>query len=223
MVKLLGIGIVALGFALGWNALGVVLAAGIVTGLIAGFSLREIVEMTGKFFAENRALVLPVILMVPIVGLVERHGLHHRVAALMHRMRRGSPGRVLWLYQVARGLTSTVGMSIGNHASMVRPLIAPMAEGAVARERALTPERRDAIRAHAAASENVGNFFSDDILVAVGALLLIEGFFRSVGTPIVLADLQIWSIPTALWVIAVGWWRCRRLDRRLARKPEDAP
>lgn len=220
MITLLGIVVIALGFALRLNALAVVTVAGVLTAALAGFSWGEIVHMLGEYFVDNRALTLPVIVLVPAVGLLERHGLQQRVATLMTRVKAATPGRVLWLYQAVRALTSTVGMSIGNHASMVRPLIAPMAESA-AHPGTGVSEGDEAevqqIRAHAAAAENVGNFFADDIVVVVGALLLIKGFFDSVGVPVALGDLQLWSIPTALWVLAVGWWRYRVLDRRLRR------
>jgi hypothetical protein len=36
-----------------------------------------------------------------------------------------------------------------------------------------------------------------------------------------LGDLKGWSVPTALWVVAVGWWRFRRLDARLKRSAEN--
>jgi uncharacterized membrane protein len=160
------------------------------------------VRLIGQLFVENRVLMLPLILMLPVIGLAERYGLRERIAALM-RGAGTSPARVLWLYQVVRGVTSAFGMSIGNHASMVRPLVVPMAE------RDGPPSQN--LRAHAAAAENVGNFFADDIVVAVGALLLIQGFFNSVERPVELADLKLWSIPTALWVIVVGAWRYRRL------------
>ena len=135
---------------------------------------------------------------------------------LIQRASAATAGRVLWGYQLLRGFTSMFGLSIGNHAAMVRPLIAPMAEGA-ALVRPGTPSRqsRDEIRAHAAAAENVGNFFSDDIFVAIGALLLIKAFFDNAGVAVALSDLKLWSLPTALWVVLVGWWRYRRLDARL--------
>jgi uncharacterized membrane protein len=199
--------VIALGFALRLNPLLVVLAAALTSGLTAGVSVRETVRMLGELFQENRVLLLPLVLMMPAIGVVERYGLRERVGQLMKRAGAATPGRVLWLYQVVRGATSTLGMSIGNHASMVRPLVAPMAEGAAGK-------RDVTVRAHAAAAENVGNFFSDDIVVAVGALLMIERFFASVGTPVELTDLKSWSIPTALWVIVVGAWRFRRLDKR---------
>ncbi len=214
MLKLLGIALIAVGFALRWNALLVVVAAGIGTGLLAGFSFREVVALMGQFFVDNRALTLPVILLVPVVGLLERHGLQQHVAALMARARAATAGRVLWLYQAVREATSMFGLSLGNHASMVRPLVAPMAEAAVRGGKATDAERQ-VVRAHAAAAENTGNFFADDIFVAVGALLLIHGFFRSVGVPVDLGDLKLWSAPTAVWALLVGWWRYRALDRRL--------
>jgi uncharacterized membrane protein len=218
MIKLLGIVLIAVGFALRWNALLVVALAGIVTGFLAGFSWSEIVEMTGRFFVDNRALVLPTILLVPIVGLLEKHGLQQHVAALMRRAQAATAGRVLWLYQFVRGVTSMVGMSIGNHASMVRPLVAPMSESAARQRGELNEKAREQIRAHAAASENVGNFFSDDIFVAVAALLLVKGVLESAGVPVSLRDVQWWSAPTALWVLVVGWWRYRMLDRKLKRE-----
>lgn len=233
MIKLIGIAIVAVGFALRLNTLLVVVVAAIVTGLVAGLSFHLLVGFIGQFFIDNRYLVLPVVLMVPIVGLLERHGLQQRVAALIRQTRAATAGRVLWMYQLIREGTSMIGLSIGNHASMVRPLIAPMAEAAaesvtrVDQVSDLTVRNdqvkdltysNHTIRAHAAASENIGNFFADDLIVAVGALLLIKGFFDNVGVEVDLADIKRWSLPTALWVVAVGWWRYRALDRKLARR-----
>lgn len=243
MIKLIGIVVVAVGFACRLNTLLVVVVAGIATGLVAGMSFHEVVEQFGRYFVENRFITLPVLLMVPVVGLLERHGLQERVAALIRRAQAATAGRVLWLYQFLRGISSMFGLSIGNHASTVRPLIVPMAEGAAeaalraegvklppsqspagpteagpeVEGRGLTPSQAD-VRAHAAAAENVGNFFSDDIVVAIGALLLIKGFFDSVGVEVALRDIKLWSLPTALWVLVVGWWRYRVLDARLRRR-----
>jgi len=219
MIKLLGIVLVAVGFAFRVNTLLVVLAAGLATGLLAGFSLSELLAMIGQLFVDQRNLTLSVLLMLPVVGVLEKHGLQQRVAALIRGVRAATAGRVLWLYQALRGISSMFGLNLGNHASMVRPLIAPMAEAAKTGE--LAPADRAAIRAHAAAAENVGNFFSDDIVVAVAALLLIKGFFETAGVEVSLRDLKLWGLPTAAWVLGVGWWRYARLDRRLAKKPAD--
>jgi len=218
MIKLLGIALIAVGFAFRMNALLVVLAGGIATGMLAGFPPNELMALIGRLFVEQRNLTLAVILMLPVVGVLERHGLQAAVAGFIRRVRAASPGRVAWVYQVIRGLTSMVGLSIGNHASLVRPLIAPMAEAAApGTETAAPPAAREAIRAHAAAAENVGNFFSDDLVVAVGALLLVKGFFETAGVEVAMRDLKVWGLPTALWVLLVGWWRYRRLDAQLGK------
>jgi uncharacterized membrane protein len=220
MIKLIGILLVAIGFGFRVNALVVVLAAGVVTGLAAGFPLREVVAMMGKFFVDNRGLTLAIVLMLPVVGLLEKHGLQERIAELMRRARAATAGRILWLYQALRGGLSVLGISLGSHAGMVRPLVVPMAEGAAKARGELTDATRERVRAHGAAAENVGNFFSDDILVAVGALLLVKSFFDTAGVPVTLEQIKLWSVPTALWVILVGWWRYRALDRWLAQRKD---
>jgi uncharacterized membrane protein len=219
MLNLLGVALVFLGFALRLNALAVVTAASVVTCLVAGFSLHDTATMLGQLFVDNRFMVMPVILMVPVVGLLERAGLRERVISMVEDTRATSPGRVLWLYQLVRGVSSMFGLSIGNHASMVRPLIAPLAEGAAqAQGEELDEASAEGIRAHAAAAENVGNFFADDIVVAVGALLLIQGFFDSVGVAVTLRHLKWWSLPTAICAMVVGLWRYRVLDAELQRR-----
>ena len=85
MIKLIGIAIVAAGFALRLNPLLVVVAAGIATGLAAGLSLHEVMTLFGTYFVENRFMTLPVVLMLPVVGLLERHGLRERVASIIRR------------------------------------------------------------------------------------------------------------------------------------------
>lgn len=219
MIKLAGILVVAIGFALRFNTLLVVVAAGIVTGLASGLMLNEVMALVGRFFVENRFVTLPVVLMLPVVGLLERHGLQERAAAWIRRVGGATAGRVLLLYHALRGVASTVGINVGNHASMVRPLVVPMAEGAaVAQHGPLPPEKAATLRAHAAASENLGNFFADDIFVAVGPVLLIKAFFDSVGVQVSVWRVALWGLPTALYVLGVGWWRYRRLDARLSSK-----
>src|SRR5688572_5057116 len=130
MIKLLGILVVAIGFGFRVNALVVVLASGLVTGLAAGFSLRGVVGMRVKLFANNRGLILPIVLMLPVVGLLEKHGLQEHIAVLMRRAKAATAGGVYGLYQVLRGGFSVFGISLGSHPGMVRPLLVPMAEGA---------------------------------------------------------------------------------------------
>ena len=109
-----------------------------------------------------------------------------------------------------------MGLNIGGHASMVRPLVVPMAEAA-APQQPLPARDSAAVRAHAATSENLGNFFADDILVAVGPVLLMKAFFDSVHVSTRIWEIGAWGAPTAVCALLAGAWRYRALDRRLAR------
>ncbi len=215
MIKLAGILVIGLGFLLRWNPLLAVMLAGIVTGLAAGMSLTEVLRLFGRYFVDNRFITLPIVLMIPLVAVLEKHGLRECAAGIIGRLRNATAGRVLLGYHVLRGATSMVGLGIGNHASMVRPIVVPMAEGA-AGPAMRDPAARADLRAHAAAAENLGNFFADDIIVAVGPVLLIKGFFDAAGVAVGVWSIALWGAPTAAFVVLAGWWRYARLDRRLA-------
>lgn len=99
---------------------------------------------------------------------------------------------------------------------MVRPMIAPMAEAAAQREHpGILPATLAKIRAHAAASENWGNFFADDVVVAIGPVLLMHGILVGAGIPVSVWEIGIWGLPTACAGLAAGWWRGRVLDRAI--------
>ena len=219
MIKLIGILVVAVGFALRGNTLLVVLAAGISTGLAAGMSFNEIMTWFGKFFVENRYVTLTVLLMLPVVGLLERYGLRERAETLIQRAKAATAGRVLLFYTAVRQISVALGVNIGGHAAMVRPLVAPMAEGAAqARHGVLSEKTTEAIRAHAAAAENTGNFFGEDTVFAVGAVYLMKGVLETQGYPVSVWALSFWGIPTALVAFGLMIWRTRVLDQRIARE-----
>jgi uncharacterized membrane protein len=211
--------VVAIGFAFRFNTLLVVVAAGILTGLVAGMSFNDIMTLFGRFFLENRYMTLPVALMLPLIGLLERHGLKERAEILIRRAQAATAGRVVLLYTAVRQIAISLGVTIGTHASMVCPIVAPMAEAAARARHGELPEKtRQTIRAHAAAGENIGNFFGEDIFIAVGAILLMKGFFDSVKLEVSVWAMALWGIPTAVVAFLAMWWRARVLDRRIARE-----
>ena len=223
MIKLIGILVVGVGFALRLNTLLVVMAAGIVTGLVAGMSFNEIMALSGKYFVENRYMTLPVVLMVPLIGLLEKHGLQERAETLIRRAGSATAGRVLLCYTAVRQVSVALGINLGSsggaHASFVRPLVAPMAEAAARARHGELPEKTvQLIRAHAAVAENVGNFFGEDVFIAVGAILLMKGFFDALGLTVSVWAMALWGLPTALVAVGVMVWRTRVLDRRIARE-----
>ena len=232
MIKLIGIIVVVAGFALRLNTLLVVLLSGIVTGLVSGMSFNEIMEEFGRLFITNRYMTLPIVLMLPVVGLLERYGLRERAETLISRSAAATAGRVLLLYTGIRQVSIALGINIGGHAGAVRPLLAPLAEGAarVCYGR-LSKAMVERIRANAAAAENVGNFFGEDIFVAVSSILLMKSFFDGLKIAVSTWSMALWGIPTAIGAFALMAWRTHALDRHLTRdaasaagtaKPENA-
>ncbi|AMA71559.1 DUF969 domain-containing protein [Aneurinibacillus thermoaerophilus] len=223
MIKLIGILVVALGFAFRFNTLLVVMVAGIVTGLVSGMSLNEVMALFGKFFVENRYMSLAIVLSLPVIGVLERYGLKERAEALIRKAKNATTGRVLLTYLLIREASAAIGLNIGGHAQAVRPLIVPMAEGAaVARYGNISEKTRSEIRAYAATAENTGWFFGEDIFIATGAILLMKGFFDSLGMDVDIWDMALWGIPTALAAFFVSWIRFHRLDKRIANDAQNS-
>jgi uncharacterized membrane protein len=127
---------------------------------------------------------------------------------------------LLLVYFALRQITAALGLiSLGGHAQMVRPLIAPMAEGASESRYGPLPEKtRNQIRAHAAAADNIGVFFGEDIFIAIGSILLIKGFLEQNQIQVEPAHLALWAIPTAIIAFIIHAIRLVLLDRRLARQ-----
>jgi len=223
MFTLLGVLVVVVGFAFRLNPLLVVLAAGLVTGVAGGLDFVHIVASIGKAFTANRYMAVSW-LVLPVIGLLERAGLKERAQELVRSIRTATPGRVLLAYFVLRQLASALGLtSLGGHAQMVRPLIAPMAEASAERQLgALSPALRFTIRAHAAAADNIGLFFGEDIFIAIGSILLMKGFLAQNGFDIEPLSLAVWAIPTAVMALLIHGGRLLRLDRSL-RARGDAP
>jgi uncharacterized membrane protein len=218
MLPLIGIVIVILGFAFRVNPLLVVASAAIATGLGAGHSLTEVIGEFGKAFIASRSVAV-VWLALPVIGMLERAGLKERAAALISGIRVATTGRLMLAYLMLRQITSALGLtSLGGQAQMVRPLLAPMAEAAAETAHGSLDEKtRWYIRAHAAAVDNIGLFFGEDVFIAIGSILLIRSFLEQNGIPVEPADLAKWAIPTAIAAFVIHGARLLVLDRRLAR------
>lgn len=209
---LAGIAIVVIGFALRANPLGVVVAAAFGSGLGAGLSLPEVVAALGKAFHQNRYVSVPW-LALPVIGLMERAGLQEQAAALISRTKAATTSRILLIYLGFRQITAALGLTqIAGHAQTVRPLLAPMTEAAAERDNpAITLDGRNKLKAMAAATDNVGIFFGEDIFLAIASILLIKGFLESAGIIVQPLQLSVWAIPTALAAFAVHGGRLLRM------------
>lgn len=213
---LLGVLAVVLGFVLRLNPALVVVAAGFITGLAAKLSPLDVLDILGKAFTDKRYLLL-FLITLPVIGLLERHGLKEHAQAWIARLRGATMGRLLTVYLLMRQISSMFGLtSLGGHPQAVRPLLAPMAEGAAETSYGALPQaERERIRAMSAATDNVGLFFGEDIFIAFGAVLLIQGFFSENGIELEPLQIALWGIPTAICAFAIHAWRIRRFERAM--------
>ena len=78
---------------------------------------------------------------------------------------------------------------------------------------------RNLIRAHSAATDNVGLFFGEDIFLAVASILLIQGALAGFGIQLTPFQLSVWAIPSAICAFLVQGARLLLLDRQLGRRP----
>ena len=215
MWPLIGIGVVIAGFALRVNPLLVVVAAALSSGVAAGIDPVAVIAAFGKAFNANRYVSAPWIIL-PVIGLLERAGLKERARDVIAGAAAAPTGRLLLAYMLVRQITSAFGLTaIGGHAQTVRPLVAPMAEAAAERaDPAITDAGRQKVRAMAAATDNIGMFFGEDIFLAVASILLIKGFLETNGIIVEPLQLSVWAIPTAIAAFIVQGARLLRMDRR---------
>jgi uncharacterized membrane protein len=208
---LIGVAVIIVGFVLRFNPMLIVAAAAIVTALAAHFPPEKILAAIGTGFIKTRNI--PVILLLPlaVIGLLERHGLRERAQTWIAGIRAATAGRLLIVYLLVRELTAAVGLTgLGGHPQMVRPLIAPMTEGAAeTRYGKLTDAVRYRLRAFAAATDNVGLFFGEDVFVA---------FLREAGIEVAPMHVAVWGIPTAICAFLIHGFRLYLLDRSLERE-----
>ena len=214
---LLGIGLVVAGFALRLNPMLVVTVAAIVTGLLGGMDLVEVISTFGKAFNDNRIIAI-VWIVLPVIGLLERHGLQQRAAALIRNFHTATTGRLLILYLIYRQITAAVGLhSTAGHPQTVRPLVAPMALAAAEKQHGeLDEDTGEKVKAMSAATDNVGLFFGEDIFFAIGSIVLIQQVLATYGYNLAPLELAVWAIPTAICAFLIHSFRLLRFDRMLA-------
>ena len=231
MLVLLGILVVVAGFVARINPLLVILAAALVTGVCAAIApgvspvaLWQAAVATlaafGEAFNDNRYFHV-VWLILPVIGLLERAGLQERARMLIARVKAASAGRLLVVYLFIRQATSALGLtSLGGHPQMVRPLVAPMAEGAAEIEAggSLPDPVRHRIRGMSAATDNIGLFFGEDIFIAIGSIILMVGFLEQAGIIVEPLQLSVWAIPTAIAAFLVHGARLLMFDREIRRR-----
>jgi len=217
---LLGVVVVVAGFLLRANPVLVAVAACGVTGVAAAMPVMALLESLGTAFVKTRNLPLILLLPLAAIGLLERFGLREQAQSVIAKVRSATAGRLLIVYLFARESTAAMGLtSLGGHPTMVRPLVAPMAEAAAEAQHGSLPERvRHRIRAMSAATDNIGLFFGEDIFVAFGAIVLMHTILQAEGIEVNPLHIALWGIPTAITAFVIHAWNLRRLDAEIKRE-----
>jgi uncharacterized membrane protein len=226
---LLGVAVIVIGFALRFNAVPVVVCAALVSGLLAGLHVADLLALLGKSFVSSRMLLM-FVLTLPAIGLLEHAGLREHAQQWMSRLRGLTLARLLIGYLLVREVLAMFGLTgVAGAAQTVRPLLAPMSEAAAEKIHPdLSVADRDEVRAVAAATDNIGRFFGEDVFIALGAVLLIQGFYAQHGIDLTPLSIALWALPTAIAAFVIQcvrvWLFQRRLQRRaqLARREQEA-
>jgi uncharacterized membrane protein len=217
-LPLLGLLVLVLGFALRFNPMMVVPVAALTTGLLAGLDPADVIGKLGKAFNDSRIIIIPWVVL-PVIGLLERYGLQQRARAVISGFRAATAGRLLILYLLYRQIISAIGLhSTAGHPQTVRPLVAPMSVAAAEGQTELDEEASDKVKAYAAATDNVGLFFGEDIFFAIGSIVLIQQVLEGYQIRLTPLELAVWAIPTAIAAFLIHSTRLLLLDRTLARR-----
>jgi len=218
VIKLIGVLIIVIGFILKLNTIAVVLTAGLVTGLVGGLDFTEILSTLGSAFINTRYMTL-FLVTLPVIGILERYGLRERAADLIKKIKSITVGRVMITYVIVRELAAALSLRLGGHVQFIRPLVFPMAEGAAeSRYEKVDEEDVEKIKGHAAAMENYGNFFGQNVFIAAGGVLLIVGTLGELGIEVTALDVSKSSIPIAIIALVYAVIQNYVLDKKLDSK-----
>ena len=214
-LKLIGIVIIVLGFALKFDVLATVLLAGLVTGIVAGMDIPHILSILGESFVSNRLMSIFLIIF-PVIAIIERYGLKERAAYLIGKIKNASAGKVLAIYMLVRTAASAFNVRIGGHVQFVRPLILPMSEAAakVSKRSDLSENEVEELKGHAAAVENFGNFFAQNCFAAASGVVLIQGTL-SMYKEVTLPSIAMASIPVMVITVAFTFVQVFLFDRKV--------
>lgn len=184
----------------------VVLLSASLAGLGCGMSPLALLDILGKAFLDNRNLSL-FLLTLPAVATVEHYGLKEWIGQWIKTRGWRHPAQLLMGYQLTRVLCGAVGLRLNGHPNLVRPLLAPM----VCAE---TPqEQHEQVKAAAAAAENYGNFYGQNLSPVGGGILMAFATMKGLGYTMSLWRMVGFASLPCLLSLLLASWQFSRLER----------
>ena len=215
---LLGIAVVIVGFALRLDSILIVFLAAIVTALLGHLGIDGFLTTLGESFVSNRSVALFIIILL-VTGTLERNGLKQAAAELIGKAKGATPGIIIALYGVMRLVFAAFNVSFGGVAGFVRPIIMPMAVGAIEASGHEPDERYvEQLKGMASGMENVAWFFGQVLFVGTSGAILVKTTLAPLGYDVDLLRLAIIEIPVALIAVGVTAFYYIVKDARLRRK-----
>lgn len=218
LIKLSGILIVIVGFALKKDSILIILSAAVVTALVGGLGINGLLATLGKSFVANRSMAIFILIML-VTGTLERNGLKEAAAKLISKVKGASAGAVIGAYGIMRGIFAVFNVSFGGVAGFVRPIIMPMATGVIeASGKTLNEKHEEEIKGMASGMENIAWFFCQVLFVGGPGGLLVQSTLASLGYKVELIDLAKVEIPVAIFAVMVAIVYYYAKDKKLVKK-----
>lgn len=217
-IKLIGVLIVIVGFALKLDSILIIFLALITTGIVGGLGVDGLLESIGTNFVANRsmAIFIPILL---ITGVLERNGLREAATELIKKVKGATAGKVVAAYGVMRAVFGAFNVGFGGVAGFVRPVVLPMAEAAVKNQgHEAKEEHVEDIKGMASAMENITWFFFQVLFVGGAGGVLVQGTLASLGYEVELISLAVVEIPVAIMALITSCAVTILNDRRKSKK-----
>lgn len=203
-LKLLGILIVIIGFALKLDSILIIVAAMVVTAFVGGLGPVGMLETLGKSFVANRAMSIFILIML-VTGTLERNGLKEAAANLISKSKGATAGKLIGIYGIMRGFFGAFNVGFGGVAGFVRPVIMPMAIGAAEKDTGTANEEHiEKIKGMASGMENIAWFFCQVLFVGGSGALLVQSTLKDLGYQVELIDLAKVELPVAIFAVLVA-------------------
>lgn len=219
LIKLIGVLIVILGFAFKLDSILIIFLAAVSTALVGGLGIDGLLEALGTNFVANRSMAIFIMILL-ITGTLERNGLKEAAAELMKKVKSATAGKLVAAYGVLRGFFGAFNVGFGGGvAGFVRPVLLPMAEGAIENEgHEASEEHMENVKGMSSAMENVAWFFCQVLFVGGSGGILVQTTLASLGYEVELIDLAKVEIPIAIIAVVVAAVVFILRDKKLTRK-----
>lgn len=217
-IKLIGVLIVVLGFALKLDSILIIFLAAVTTALAGGLGIDGLLETLGTNFVANRSMAIFIMILL-VTGVLEANGLREAAADLMRKVKSATAGRLVCAYGILRGFFGAFNVGFGGVAGFIRPVLLPMTEGAIeSHGHEPNEEHMEDIKGMASGMENITWFFFQVLFVGGAGGILVQTTLASLGYEVELVELAIAELPIAIIALVVASIYYITKDKKLMKK-----